>query len=226
MYPHRKAGTEVTGKSIMASSHLRTGVVGITIDADAFTLGQNLDADYIIDIGSLFGKMANGLYRLWARQLLTADSGGTSDTVEVKNAKPFKVGDAITIGDDDGSGGDETEVILSIDYANNILTMTGNITGNFTLNKNAEIWVTDGGEIADVVLGYSDVDMELAVRATTSAIADQTTSVLKHGAVLFARLPQWVQDALTYVKDARGVFEDGPKRFLEGKGGNQIEFVE
>lgn len=224
MYPARKAGTEVSGKEIMASSHYRTALAGITLDADEFTLEENLDVDYIIDIGALFGKLANGLYCLWARQAVITEAAAGQAEVEVKNADPFKVGDVLTLADDTPQS--ESLTILSIDYATDILTMTGNLSNTYALANNPEIYITDGGEITEAVLGFSDVDMELHLRATTSEIADQTTSVLKHGAVLKARLPQWVQDALDYVTGLTGDTKDGVKGWLEGRGGNQIEFVE
>lgn len=223
-YPHRVVGTEVSGKQIMASEHIRTKLVGITLDADEFTLEENLGSDYVVDIGSLFGKLDNGLYCLWARQAIAVEAAAAQKDVVVKNAAPFKVGDAVTLLDDDDLT--ETAVIASIDYDTETLTMTENLSETYTLANNPECYITDGGDIDEVVLGYSDVDMELKVRGAASSIGDQLTSVLKHGAVLKARLPQWVQDALDYVTGCTGDVEYGVKRFLEGKGGNQIEFVE
>lgn len=224
-YPHVIVGTLVTGKSIMASSHIRTNLAGITLDASEFKVDENLGADYVVDIGSLFGKLTNGLWRLWARQALASNTAGNDALVVVKNAAPFKVGDLVTIGDSDGADG-ETAEIESINYGTNTLTMTANVTHVFETAKHAEIYITDGGEMSEVALGYSDVDMELKVRGATSSIGDALSTTIKHGAVLFARLPQWVQDALTDVTGMTGDTKDGPRGFLESKGGNQIEFVE
>lgn len=223
MYPHRVEGTEVSGKQILASEHIRTKLAGITLDADEFTVGGNLGSDYVVDIGSLFGKLDTGLYRLWARQACAESAIKLQPDVKVKNAAPFKVGDAVTIKDSVAS---ETNEIASINYETNVLTMKTNLTLTSTVAHFAEVYVTNVGLITDVVLGYSDVDMELKVRGAASDKGDQLTSVLKHGAVLKARLPQWVQDALDYVTGCTGKAEDGVQRFLEGKGGNQIEFVE
>ena len=107
-------------------------------DIRAGEILARLTAD-VVGVGS------SGQYIARKSTELAASAADAATSITVKNAHPFAAGDTIVI--DDGSNPSDAEVIASIDYATNVITLAGTLSGGTNpLPANSKVSVTASGQ--------------------------------------------------------------------------------
>jgi len=158
----------------LLSAHRTTKTV--TIDETFVRSGQYETNRKIVKAGTILGKVtATGLYAPVKKTLLNGAHSAGDTTIAVDDASFFQSGDTITVGNETGL------TVSSVDYDNNIITLSAGLAGNQA--DDAEVKAENGLETADCIL-YNTVDLTTA----ELTFADAAATAVTHAVVKEARV--------------------------------------
>lgn len=140
--PGQRTGIVTTPRDVLLSyAGVRYGR-GV-IDASVAIDGQNTSHTDELRPGLVLGMVtATKLWRPCPQTTVTPAGGATSANVPVVNATSFNVGDTITV------GANTNQTIASINYATNVITLSGSIT----FSNSDVVKTQDGSQIPRAIL--------------------------------------------------------------------------